>query len=237
MTAIGEREFSCFDPTLTALLKRIGLKGRAIIQLGCNNGRETFSLMGLGARSALGVDQSAQFLKQAHSLAQMSPHEVTFIEADVHRLPEDLAARFDVALITIGVLNWMPDLAAFARSAAATLAEGGQLVIYETHPFLEMFDPQATDPFTPVDSYFRKEPIVHDEAIVYEGVSSEKGAPGYWFVHTLSDVVTAVIAAGLRVEHFQEYPHSNREDVYDPYQNRAAQLPMSYTLIARKPAP
>lgn len=233
---IRQAEFSCFDDTLTQLLKRCGVEGKATIQLGCNNGRETFSLMGLGAQSAVGVDQSEGFLAQARLLADLSPHAVSFVQADIHQLPDSLLGRFDLALITIGVLNWMPDLAVFFRSVAATLKPGGILVIYETHPFLEMFDPAGADPFRPVDSYFRTAPFVDDEVIVYEGASGAKGAASYWFMHRMSDIITAVLDAGLRLEHFKEYPHSNREECYDQYEQRPAQLPMSYTLTASKPA-
>ena len=48
--------------------------------------------------------------------------------------------------------------------------------------------------------------------------------------------MTGCIAAGLRIERLEEFPHSNREAEYDIYEARPAQLPMCYTLIARKPA-
>ncbi len=40
----------------------------------------------------------------------------------------------------------MPDLARFFRVVAGLLRPGGQLVIYETHPVLEMFDPEVETP-------------------------------------------------------------------------------------------
>ncbi|WP_314386658.1 class I SAM-dependent methyltransferase [Pseudomonas brenneri] len=234
LAAVGEPGFSCLDPTLTALLLQIGVKGRDAVQLGCNNGRESLSLYGLGANSVVGVDQSDAFLAQAAQLASRSPHSPEFIEADIHHLPERLQGRFDLALITIGVLSWMPDIALFMRHVASTLKEGGTLVIYETHPFLEVFDPEAANPMLPVTSYFRREPFVQHEAIVYEGASNSAVAASYWFVYTLGEIVSAAIAAGLQINHLQEYPHSNREELYDQYENQSAQLPMCYTLTAIK---
>lgn len=109
--AVGQGDFSCLDATLTGVLEQVGVDGKAVVQLGCNNGRESLSLFALGARSVVGIDQSEAFLAQARELASRSPHEPQFIEADIHHLPTELHDRFDRALITIGVLNWMPDIA------------------------------------------------------------------------------------------------------------------------------
>lgn len=227
-------DFSCLDATLHGVLEQLGVEGKAVVQLGCNNGRESLSLFALGARSVVGVDQSAAFLDQARELASRSPHAPEFIEADIHHLPEALHERFDVALITIGVLNWMPDIGEFFHHVARTLKPGGALVVYETHPFLEMFDPEADDPYHLATSYFRREPFVQDQPIVYEGRIEQPAATSYWFVHTLSDIFTGAMAAGLQISHFKEYPHSNREELYDRYQQRAAQLPLCFTWVAVK---
>ncbi|AOM39771.1 class I SAM-dependent methyltransferase [Xenorhabdus hominickii] len=231
---VGQSDFSCLDPTLTASLQQVGVAGKDVLQLGCNNGRESLSLFALGARSVVGVDQSSAFLEQAGELNRASPHHGEFIEADIHHLPQTLHKRFDVALITIGVLNWMPDIRVFFAHVASTLKVGGSLVVYETHPFLEMLDPKADEPFALQTSYFRQEPFVEDEAIVYEGTAPSKAPTSYWFVHPLGDIVSAAIDAGLQITHLKEYPHSNREQAYDIYEQQNAQLPMCYTMTARK---
>jgi SAM-dependent methyltransferase len=219
------------------LLQDVGVAGKDVVQLCCNNGRESLSLFGLGARAVVGVDQSSAFLQQAQELAVRSPHSPEFIETDIHHLPERLHARFDIALVTIGVLGWMPDVALFMRQVATTLKPGGTLVMYETHPFLEVFDPLAANPLLPASSYFQREPFVLQESIVYEGLGAVEGPTSYWFVHTLGCVVSAAIAAGLQIGHLQEYPHSNREELYDQYEDQAAQLPLCFTLTATKRLP
>jgi SAM-dependent methyltransferase len=232
--AVAHADFTCLDETLTGVLTEVGIDGKEVVQLGCNNGRESLSLFALGARHVTGVDQSSAFLGQARELASRSPHEPEFIESDIHHLPPQLEGRFDVALITIGVLNWMPDIAEFFRHAAQTLKPGGALVVYETHPFLEMFDPESIDPFALSSSYFRREPFVQNEPIVYEGKVERQASSSYWFVHTLGDIFSGAIAAGLQINHFKEYPHSNREELYDRYQQQEAQLPMCFTMVAVK---
>lgn len=234
IASVGHPNFSCLDQTLTQLLAQVGLDGKDVVQLGCNNGRESLSLFALGARSVMGVDQSSAFLAQAHELTAKSPHAPHFVEADIHQLPATLDQRFDVALITIGVLNWMPDLSAFFRHAARTLKPGGTLVIYETHPFLEMLDPESADPWRITGSYFQTEPVVEEKTIVYEGQSEANGLASYWHIHRLGDVLAGVIGAGLQLRNLTEYAHSNREEIYDVYEGADVQVPMCYTLVAVK---
>ncbi|MFJ2481834.1 class I SAM-dependent methyltransferase [Pseudomonas sp. NPDC087598] len=231
---VAQADFSCLDDTLRGLLEQVGVDGKEVIQLGCNNGRESLSLFALGARGVVGVDQSQAFLEQARELNRRSAHNAEFIEADIHHLPASLQNRFDVALITIGVLNWMPDIGEFFHHVASTLKPGGKLVIYETHPFLEMVDPDAADPFRLATSYFRAEPFVQEEPIVYVGKVEQQAAKSYWFVHNLGAIFSGAIAAGLNIAHFKEYPHSNREELYDRYLNQEAQMPMCFTLVATK---
>lgn len=234
VASVAQPGFSCLDPTITALLQDVGVAGKDVVQLCCNNGRESLSLFGLGARSVVGVDQSRAFLQQAQELAHISPHTPEFIETDIHHLPEHLLGQFDVALVTIGVLGWMPDVALFMRHAASTLKPGGTLVIYETHPFLEVFDPRADNPLLPASSYFQRDPFVLQESIVYEGTAEKTGPTSYWYVHTLGSIVSGAVAAQLQISHLQEYPHSNREELYDQYEHQSAQLPMCFTLTATK---
>ena len=236
LASVAKPDFSCLDPTITALLQDVGVVGKDAVQLGCNNGRESLSLYGLGARSVVGIDQSRAFLEQACELAAVSPHSPEFVETDIHHLPERLHARFDIALVTIGVLGWMPDVALFMQHVASVLKPGGTLVMYETHPFLEVFDPRAANPLLPASSYFQREPFVLQESIVYEGQGEQAGPTSYWYVHTLGSVVGAAIAAQLQIGHLQEYPHSNREELYDQYQHQTAQLPLCFTLTATKRA-
>lgn len=231
---VGDADFSCFDPTITGLLQQVGVAGKDVVQLCCNNGRESLSLFGLGARSVVGVDQSSAFLQQARELASASPHNPEFIESDIHQLPQRLLQRFDIALLTIGVLGWMPDVALFMRHVASTLKPGGTLVMYETHPFLEVFDPRAQNPLLPATSYFRREPFVLQESIVYEGEGEVAGPTSYWYVHTLGEVVSAAIGANLQISHLQEYAHSNREELYDQYEHQPGQIPLCFTLTATK---
>lgn len=224
--------FCALDETLTTVLKGLDLEGATAVQVCCNNARDLLSLASLGIVPMLGIDQSPAFLALGAQLSEASGQSPKLVEADVYDLPDSLG-EYDLALITIGVINWMPDLPDFFRSVASLLKPGGKLVIYETHPVLEMFEPGSDDPFAMVYSYFEDDPVEVPELIVYDDRAEEpSGVIGYWFVHTLGEIVTACISAGLVVENLTEYPHSNREPIYDKYEEREAQLPMCYSLVA-----
>ncbi|WP_299563885.1 class I SAM-dependent methyltransferase [uncultured Sulfitobacter sp.] len=225
-----DRTFSVFDETMTAALNAAGVQGARVVQIGCNNGRETLSALALGASEALGIDQSNAFLDQARTLADLSPHSADFLCADIYALPADTPRDFDIAFITIGVINWMPDLGAFFAAVAGLLRPGGQLVIYETHPMLEMFDPNSATPDLPAFSYFQSTPHIETGVITYDGTRADADTQGHWYIHTLGAIVQAGIDAGLRLTTLREFAQSNREVDYDIYENRSAQIPMSYLM-------
>ncbi len=217
---VAKPGFSVLDATMTATLRDIGVDGLRVVQIGCNNGRELLSLPSLGAVPVLGIDHSAAFLGQARRLADIAGSDCAFLEADIYAPPEETPWGFDLALITIGVLNWMPDLPRFFEIVAGLLAPGGRLVIYETHPFLEMFEPEDEDPFRLVHSYFKPEPFVEDEVMTYDGSDGGNGETSYWFLHTMGDIVTSCVQAGLTIEGLTEHSHSNREVAYDQYEGQ-----------------
>lgn len=227
--------FSVLDRHLTAILRGLDLSGKSAVQIGCNNARELISLAALGIQPELGIDQAPGFLVQARKLADAAGLDLRLLEADIYDLPVGLG-QYDLALITIGVLNWMPDLPEFFRVTAGLLAPSGSLVIYETHPFLEVFDPDSKTPHEPAFSYFERRPQEVTEAIAYDGKKRDKGETGYWFIHPLGDIVTACARAGLRIVELQEFGHTIREPEYDIYEGCEAQIPMSYCLVARKVA-
>lgn len=226
--------FSAFDDTMAQTLRELGIDGCRAVQVCCNNGRELMSLPAFGATPELGIDASERFLAQARELAEIAGSDCTFLCADIYDLPKKTPSDFDLCLITIGVLNWMPDLPRFFDAVSGLLAKDALLVIYETHPFMEIFDPEDQDPFKPSRSYFDKSPITWSETITYDGSAGVAGPTSYWFTHGLGEIVTACINSGMALERLTEHPHSNREVEYDIYEGQAAQIPMCFTLVARK---
>ena len=232
LRAAGQPGFSVLDHCLTATLTALGVEGRSAVQIGCNNARELLSLAALGACPALGIDQSAAFLAQAARLAAATGLSPRLVEADVYDLPQDLG-HYDLVLVTIGVLNWMPDLDGFFRIVRGLMNPDALLVIYETHPVLEMFDPHGAMPLVPELSYFDKTPVKIEDLITYDGSNGGEGETGYWFVHAMGEIVTACVQNGMQLHRLEEHAHHNREVDYDIYEYQSAQMPLSYTLVAQ----
>ncbi|MGC1494586.1 MAG: class I SAM-dependent methyltransferase [Sulfitobacter sp.] len=230
VAGFADPAYSRFDDIMTAALLASNIKGARAVQIGCNNGREVLSACALGATEVWGIDQSAAFLTQAAILSDLSTHTAHFLEADIYDLPKGVPHDFDIAFITIGVLNWMPDLPQFFAAVAGLLSPGGQLVIYETHPVLEMYEPSANDPHRPEHNYFRRDAFVENVAITYDGTDQGKAPESHWFIHTLGAIVQGVLDAGLNLTHLQEFPHNIREIDYDQFEGQAAQAPMSFLL-------
>lgn len=231
---IGNADFSCLDEVQIEWLTDIGVSGKDIVQLCCNNGRELLSIERLGAASCVGFDISGAFITQARYLAETGGLSCRFVESDVYRIPGEFDHQFDLCVITIGVLGWMPDLGRFFDVVHRLLRPGGKLFIHEEHPIVNMLEPYAENPFHMVNSYFRAEPFVETDIIVYDGTQPGSAAPHYWFVHTLSSVISNCLNSGFTLERFCEYENNISSDEYDVYEGREAQLPLSYAMLAAR---
>ena len=189
-----------------AMLERIGVAEKSVVQVCCNNGIDLLSVKGMGAGECLGIDQAPAFLEQGRELAAVAGHDdVTFLEADVYKLPGRLAGRFDIAMTTIGVTGWMPDINAFFKAVASLVRPGGYWVMEEMHPVLMMYEPDPDGgPSQLAHSYFRTEPFVETTGLDYFGHEAYESAPNYSFTHKMSDLVNAGIAAGLELVFMDE---------------------------------
>lgn len=224
-------DFSVLDAAERAVLDRVGIAGKAVAQLACNNGRELLSVRNLGAGRCVGFDQSREFLAQAAELAAAGNIEAEFVATDVYAIDPRYDGAFDLVLVTIGVLGWMPDLPAFFAVVARLLRPGGTLFVHEQHPIVELFDPHGPDPFAPTLPYFADAPYVGQDPIVYFGEQTQPAGPSYWYTHTLSAIFRACLGNGLQIRDFEEFPHNISAVDWDKYENHPAKLPLSYVLV------
>ncbi len=222
--------FSVLDAVESALFERIGLRGKSIIQLGCNNGQELISISKAGAARCCGVDFSAPFIGQARALAEAAGCAIDFICADIYSLPQRAPGQFDIVYVSVGVLGWMPDLDALFAVIAGLLRPGGQLLIYEMHPVLDMFEPETGLVVT--QSYLRREPFALDEAD-YLDPSKKAAATSFWFHHPLGDIVTSCVTHGMMLTALKEYRHDISAS-YRDFEQAEHALPMCYTLLATR---
>jgi SAM-dependent methyltransferase len=218
-------------------LRRIGVDGSTIAHLNCNNGRELISMIRLGAARGVGFDISDGFITQARELAQAAgTPSAEFVVADVYDIDEAHAGQYDIVAVTAGAMCFMPDIAEYFAVAARLLRPGGHLSIYESHPITDTFllDRDRGDgPLTFAYSYFDKQPVRHTTGLDYIHNEPYDSKPIYYFRHTLSEIITAILDLGLRLDRFVEHD----EDPSQAFQRVEAmdvKPPLSFLLTAQK---
>ena len=207
LEAFREPGYVTFRRDILETLTRVGVKGRQVIQLGCNNGRETLSLRNLGAARCVGVDAAEEFLVHARQLAEVAgaADDVEFIRADIYQLPAELDASFDIVLITIGVIGWLPDIEAFFGIVRGLLKPGGVLIMEEMHPVLLMYEPSPEGGISTVEhSYFDQKIWEETRGLDYYGGQAYEARPSYSFMHRLDEILMAGIKNGLNLTSFKE---------------------------------
>ena len=192
-------------------LKELGdVRGKSLLHLQCHFGLDTLSWAREGA-TVTGVDFSEAAIAQARALAAELGIDARFLVSDVYGLPERLDASFDIVFTSYGVLCWLPDLSRWARVAAQFVKPGGTFYIVEFHPFGQVFDdaPDVTDlrvrcPYFPGDA-----PVRFDVDASYAGDAKLPLHETYEWPHPVSEVITALVDAGLRIEFFHEFAESS----------------------------
>ena len=231
LSAVQKPDYSTLDGLEQRIFEQLGVAGKAVAQLSCNNGRELLSLAKRGAARCVGFDISDAFIEQGRLLAQTGGLAAEFVRVSVYDIPHAFDKSFDIIYVTIGALGWLPDLQAYFETVARLLKPGGSLFLYEMHPVLDMFD--AATGLEVKHSYFRSEPYKEDAGPDYYDPSQTVEGTSYWFHHTLSDVIGGCLANDLTIKHFEEHPY-DLSNVYAAFQDFEKKPPLSYSLVARK---
>lgn len=199
------------DAHLRRALREIGVAGKAIAQFNCNNGRELISVLQLGAAHGYGFDISERYVEQARSLAGGTGVRAEFVAANIYDIPSAYDGVADVIFVTAAALCWMPDLRRYFSVAHRVLRGEGHLVVYETHPFAEMFkldcDRDGDEALVPHYKYGKTHPVVFDSRGDYYGDRESGAGTAYWYHHSLSNILQSMLDAGFSVRRFDEYRH------------------------------
>ena len=224
------------DRQLIDLLSRIDMKGKDVIHLCCNNGIELLSIKNMGANRCVGVDISDLAIEEASNRAAESKIGCEYICSDVYEIPEEYYHSFDVVHITAGCIGWMPDLGRFFGICNKLLRGNGFFLIHEIHPFSEMlpFDTsEIENRLQIVDKYFHAGPIVENDGLDYVGKTSYEAKTTYWFVHTISEIVLALVKNNFTIKEFIESP----KDVsagHGKIESLKAEIPLSMLILGEK---
>lgn len=201
--------------------------GKTLLHLQCHIGLDTLSWARQGA-TVTGLDFSAPALDVANDLAtQIGQTTARFVTADVYDAAQALDGQtFDIVYTGFGALCWLPDIKRWAQTVASLLAAGGYLYLAEFHPIADVM---ADDGRTVEDNYFQSDPIVVDEPGSYADRSAPTTATlrAQW-QHGVGEVVSALAAAGLRLEFLNEHDRGHfRFPTVQP-------VPQVYSLRAAK---
>ncbi len=228
---ISQPNFTTFDVVEQHLFEKINLSGKSVAQICCNNARELISVKKAGAGRCVGFDISDEFIKQGERLKQAAGVEIELVCSDIYDLNNSYNNQFDLLYITIGVLGWLQDLTTFFTILDRLLRPGGQILVYEMHPILELFEEDSGG--TIRNDYFNKKPYLEEGANDYMNPNAVIKSPSYWFHHPLAEILGNLIAHNFIITHFEEYAHdiSNRAAFLSEQKNRP---PMCFSLIAKK---
>src|SRR5262249_43276271 len=146
-----------------------------------------------------------------------------------------------------GVLFWLPDLDAWARTIALCLRPGGAFYLAEGHPVLGTLEQDGVGPGELLVRYRyfgRQEPQTFEVEGSYAGhIPDLQQRVEHGWAHALGEVVTALLDAGLRLELLHEHPFLDwplpfleaHGDGSFRLSDGEAELPLMFSLRVRKP--
>ena len=198
------------DPIATDALGPVD--GLNVLHLQCHFGADTLTLAQHGA-TVTGLDFSPPAIAAARSLAAELnlADRASFVEANIYDAEAAIGrpAAFDRVFVSWGALNWLPDIHDWARIVAGFLKPTGYLALAEAHPVMYVFDDlTATADGMPgwYAPYLARQPLHGDQQEDYaDPTALLKNHHTIEFLHPISDALTALIGAGLRIDRFQEH--------------------------------
>ena len=180
------------------------LHGKTAIHLQCHIGTDTISLARLGAE-VTGVDFSEKSIEAARRLSESSGTPATFVVSELYDSPKVVGRRFDVVYTGVGAICWLPDIRGWADVVAAFLKPGGSFYMREGHPVMWALDWDDAEKLSLKYPYFEGAPTEFEESETYAGDGVVASPKTYDWNHGMGEILTALIDAGLRIDHVEEY--------------------------------
>lgn len=229
-------------PVLSRFVPGGSLSGLDLCHLQCHIGTDTISLARAGA-TVTGVDFSEPALRAAAALANRAGVSATWVQTDVLDASDAVSGDFDVVYTSIGTICWLEDLDRWASQIVALLRPGGTFFIRDSHPALLALDEDARDLRTRYAYFGDGRAQQWDDESTYAGDGTVAHPRTYEWPHPLSEVLSSLLRAGLRLVHFDEgrtlpWQFSPRMvEVAHGYAWPEAErnlIPCTFTIVARK---
>jgi SAM-dependent methyltransferase len=240
---VADPASSPLDPIVRGVVGDVS--DERLLHLQCHFGMDTLRLALMGAH-VTGVDFSSAAIAEARRLSERSAIPATFVESSVLELPESVQrGGFDIVFTSYGVISWLHDLEAWARSVSTRLAPGGVFHIIEMHPTLWVFDEESDEVTLQVRyPYFGREPLPWEEHGSYAAPDADVHSVSYSWQHTFEEIIAVLLAEGLVIEELREYPRiawqhmpsmTRDADGLWSLPPEAGDIPLMFSLSARKP--
>jgi len=178
------------------------VSNKTLLHLQCHFGLDSLSLARKGAK-VTAVDLSPAAIEKAGELLLKikveGNIEASFICAEAIEFLSGNEQQFDLVFTSYGAICWLEDLHSWASGIARSLKPGGVFYMAEFHPFLDIsaglkyFNTGGAD--------------VEAEGTYTENCDGVEMEMANWS-HPISEVLNALINAGLTIQHFNEFPFS-----------------------------
>jgi SAM-dependent methyltransferase len=182
------------------------VEGKSLLHLQCHFGQDTLSWSRLGAK-CMGVDLSDEGINLAETLCKELHLDAKFVCCNVLDTSDYIKETFDIVYTSYGVIGWLPDLKPWGKMIAERLKNGGMFYMVEFHPIVWMFDYLEGKPIMKY-GYMQEDVIYEEFEGTYANSDSKMLSQEYGWNHGLSEVINALIDAGLRIEYLNEYDES-----------------------------
>lgn len=186
------------------LTEVVDVDGKKLLHLQCHFGMDSLDWARRGAK-VTGIDLSDTAINEARLLNKELGLDAEFVCCNVLDTADYVKGQFDIVFTSYGTIGWLPDLKPWANMINRMLKPGGLFYIAEFHPVIWMFD----DDFTHIKySYENREVIVTENQGTYTDRNADIRGKEYSWNHSISEVLNALIGAGLTVESFNEFMYS-----------------------------
>ncbi|QFU98170.1 hypothetical protein KDY119_01680 [Luteimicrobium xylanilyticum] len=180
--------------------------GLSVLDVGCGNGAKLAELVAAGATACVGLDISGNFPPAPPTGMELVRGDLSELE----RVPELAGRTFD-RIMFLQSIGYASDPVRTLRSARATLADDGFLLVTRTHPIRYAVERSEQNGTTLGEEYFSTGRFTYRHRGWNDQVALTKRA------YTVSDLLNIFSTAGLWIEHASEpqlpedarrrYPH------------------------------
>lgn len=233
-----EQGKSTFHPIERANLAQFGALDtwcNRAIHLQCASGQDTLSLIVEGAREVVGVDISDKMIENAQWTSDQLGWKAKWYRCDVYDTPKELNGTADLVYTGRGALCWLMDINKWAETVARLLKPNGVFTLFDGHPVTWLFQPDADsligDPETSYFGYWETNVGWSD---AYIGDVGSDPAPKFERLWTISEVVNALINAGLTLVSLGEHPGTYWDEFPNLSETDKARIPMTFSVVAKK---